>query len=236
MAGLRGDPHRRDLCRRARRPKPLPPIRVDEPTIVDDLRRQHLALRRAGRAIRHLAPDPGAPGPGDADATCRSGSRRPASPDCFTRVRARRAAAGHPDRDDAARGLRDGGLQARGHHQEVDGAVHEPMESLVDRLPRGVHRRGHPEAGAAQGAHDEDGQSRDGAGAAGVPHPLARPDRLPLGVPDRHAGHRHAEPPVRRLRRLAGADHRPRTTGALVADRPGRRHRLRHRAPPGPRG
>ncbi|MCK7467520.1 MAG: hypothetical protein MZU91_04920 [Desulfosudis oleivorans] len=38
-----------------------------------------------------------------------------------------------------------------------------------------------------QGHDDEDGQPRQRAGAPRVPDPVARPDRVPLAVPDRHA-------------------------------------------------
>ena len=64
----------------------------------------------------------------------------------------RRAAARDPDRDDAPRGVRDVGRQARGDHPpdrrrpapRADGAVGH-------RLPRGLHRRRHPADGRAQG-------------------------------------------------------------------------------------
>ena len=42
--------------------------------------------------------------------------------------------------------------------------------------------------------------------------PVARPDRLPRRVPDRHARHRRDEPRVPRLRSLRGADRRPAAT------------------------
>ena len=64
--------------------------------------------------------------------------------------------------------------------------------------------------------------------------PSRGPDRLPHRVPHRHARDRPAEPPVRRLGRLAGR-HRapPERRAGRRPDRPD--HRLRHRQPPGAR-
>ena len=50
--------------------------------------------------------------------------------------------------------------------------------------------------------------------------PARGPHRLPVAVPDRHAGHRAHEPPLRRLGAVARRDP-ARATGALVADRAG---------------
>ncbi len=89
------------------------------------------------------------------------------------------------------------------------------------RHPRGVHRRGHGEARAPQGADGQDGEPRKRAHAARVPHPGARPDRLPVGVPHHHPRQRAPEPPLRRLGAVARR-HPAAGNGALVADRPGR--------------
>ncbi len=51
------------------------------------------------------------------------------------RPRPRRAAARHPRRDDAARGLRDAARQPRGRDQHVDGVLCEPMEIVVVDVP-----------------------------------------------------------------------------------------------------
>ena len=123
------------------------------------------------------------------------------SPDTHTRVRPRRAAPGHPDGDDAARGLRVPGLAAAGHHQarsrrRAAGAV----RGADDRRARGVHGRRHGEAGAAAQRDDRDAEPGAGHGAAHVPDSGPRPVRLPVGVPDRHPRHRHHAPPVPGLR------------------------------------
>jgi GTP-binding protein len=123
-------------------------------------------------------------------------------------------------RDDAARGLRAAGLAARDRHQADRRGPHGAGRGAGDRrgggLPGGRHRDG----GDAARHHDEDGEPRQRPRAARVPHPGARPHRLPLAVPHRHPRHRHHEPPVRGLGAVARADP-TRTTGALVADRPG---------------
>ena len=74
--------------------------------------------------------------------------------------------------------------------REVDGKVHEPVERALDRRARGVHRRRHAAARAAQGPHRADGQPRHRLGADGVPRAGPRADRLPDRVPDRDARHR----------------------------------------------
>ncbi len=58
-------------------------------------------------------------------------------------------------------------------------------------------------------------------GAPHLPHPEPRPDRLPRRVPDRHARHRHHEPPVRRLRALGGPIE-GRRNGSLISSEAGR--------------
>ena len=68
-----------------------------------------------------------------------------------------------------------------------------------DRRARGLRRRRHPAAGAAQGAPRADGQPRHRLGADGVPGAGARPDRLPHRVPDRDARNRPSPPRLRPL-------------------------------------
>ena len=155
-------------------PRPLPVIRVDEPSLgvtigintsplagqrrrqadrppgrrrasTPGARRQRLPARRADRAPGRL----GGPGP-------------------------RRAAARGARRDDAPRGLRAdrrpaAGRDARGRRRRAraDGAP-------VDRRARGLRRRRHPAARAAQGPPGADGQPRHGLGAHGLPGPRPR--------------------------------------------------------------
>ena len=99
--------------------------------------------------------------------------------------------------------------------------------------PRSSRARSSP-ASAPAGRDDQDGQPRQRPGAVRVPDSGPRPDRLPLAVPDRHQGHRHHEPHLRRVGAVARADpvaHHRRDGG-----RPGRRgHRLRHGQPAGAR-
>jgi GTP-binding protein len=58
------------------------------------------------------------------------------------------------------------------------------------RSRRGLLGPGHRGAGPARGSHAGDGARRRGPHAPRVPVPGARPHRLPVAVPDRHARHR----------------------------------------------
>ena len=73
-----------------------------------------------------------------------------------------------------------------------------------------------------------------GPRAARVPHPGAGADRLPLGVPHRHARHRAPEPPVRRLGAVARATSRAgppaRSSPTARAGRPATRSTTSRRA------
>ena len=108
--------------------------------------------------------------------------------------------------------------------KEIDGVRMEPVEDLVIDVPEDFQGVVIAQAGTRRGVMTQDGQPRQRPRAPRVPHSRARPDRLPLAVPDRHQGHRHHEPPVCRLGAVARRD-----SGA--ADRrAGRRpHRRRHR-------
>ena len=83
IAGI--DEHRRSATRSpiAERPQPLPPHPHRRADHRDGLRRQHVALRREGGQLRHLAPAPRAPRRGAPHATSASGSRRPTRPTRF---------------------------------------------------------------------------------------------------------------------------------------------------------
>ena len=87
--------------------------------------------------------------------------------------------------------------------KEVNGKVMEPVEDLVIDVAEEFQGVVIAQVGHAPRHDDEDGEPRQRPRAAGVPHPGARPDRLPLAVPDRDQGHRHHEPPVRRLGAVA---------------------------------
>ena len=73
----------------------------------------------------------------------------------------------------------------------------EPVEELVIDVPEDYQGVVIAQVGSAPGHDDQDGEPRQRPRAPRVPDPDARPDRLPLAVPDRHARHRHHEPPVR---------------------------------------
>ena len=68
----------------------------------------------------------------------------------------------------------------------IDGKLQEPLELLVIDCPEAVHRRGDRKAGRAQGQDEQDGQSRLGPRAPGIPHAVARPDRPAQRNADRH--------------------------------------------------
>ena len=72
-----------------------------------------------------------------------------------------------------------------------------------DRRSGRLHRRRLAAAGGAQGQDDQDGPRRVEPRALGVRRAVARPDRLPLPLPDRYARHRHHERAVQRLGAVA---------------------------------
>ena len=81
----------------------------------------------------------------------------------------------------------------------------EPYEELTIDVPEEYLGAVIEKLGPRRGRDDRDEESGAGAGAAAVPHSGARPVRLPLGVPDRHARHGHHAPPVPRVRAVGGA-------------------------------
>ena len=114
--------------------------------------------------------------------------------------------------------------------REIDGTRARAGRAPGHRRARGLRRRRHPAARAAQGPPGADGQPRHRLGAHGVPRPGARPDRLPHRVPHRDARHRPAAPRLRPLGAVGGraahaADRRaglrpPRAHGAVRAHEP----------------
>ena len=98
--------------------------------------------------------------------------------------------------------------------KDIDGVKMEPIEELVIDVAEDFQGVVIANVGMRRGHDDADGESRQRPRPARVPHPRARPDRLPLDVPHRDQRHRHHEPPVRRLGAVARAD--------CVAARPAR--------------
>ena len=92
---------------------------------------------------------------------------------------------------------------------EETGAREEPFEEVLIDVDEALHRRRRREDVAAEGRDAGHAPLRRRQAAPDLPDPLARPDRLPRRVPDRHARHRRDEPPVRRLPRLGRADRGP---------------------------
>ncbi len=143
-----------------------------------------------GGEVRHLAQPARPPVQGD-EVERRAAGRGDRLARHLRRARPRRAAPVGAHRDDAARGLRADGLAAAGHLQDrrgrrearaVRGGRHRPRRGLLGRRHRGARAPRRPHAG--------DGAGGRGAHAPRVPLPGARPHRLPLAVPDRHARHR----------------------------------------------
>ena len=151
-------------------PRPLPVITVDEPSlsIVIGINDSPLAGPRGLEADR--SPDPRPPRRRAGRQRLDPGPRHRA-PRLLGGPRPRRAAAGRPARADAPRGLRAHrepapGADPRGRRQALRAG-----RAADDRRARGVRRRGHPDARAAQGPDGADGQPLDRLGPARLPGP-----------------------------------------------------------------
>ncbi len=118
----------------------------------------------------------------------------------------RRAAAGHPDRDDAPRRLRAAGVAPGDCHQRDRRREDGADRGAGHRRRRGVPGRRDCQHRSAARHDDEDGESRQRPCSSGVPHPGPRADRIPLDVSHRDQGHRHHESSVRRLGAVARSD------------------------------
>ena len=161
--------HRRDHDRRdARRSRRSAPAAGDHRRRAgagDDDRHQHLA---AGRPRRHQAHG----APAQEPARRRAGRQRQHPRQHHRPSRRlgsagpRRAAAGGARRDDAPRGLRAHGRQARGRHQDDRRPPVRAGRAGHDRHPRRLPRRRHPAARRPQGPDGEHDQPRPRLGAA----------------------------------------------------------------------
>jgi len=65
--------------------------------------------------------------------------------------------------------------------KEIGGQIVEPVEELVIDVPEVIRASSSPRSASAR-RDDQDGQQRQRPRAARVPHPGARPDRLPVPV------------------------------------------------------
>ena len=99
------------------------------------------------------------------------------SPDTFKVLGPRRIAVGDSDRNDAPRGLRAIRRPPGDRHQDGGRHAHGAGRASDHRRAGGLYRRGHREAGAAQGRDDQDAQPRLGPRAHGVPRAQPRADR-----------------------------------------------------------
>ena len=196
--------HRRHDRRRraAGRPAPDRGRRADPE---HDLQRQRLAVDRRG-AVPDLAPPQGAARP-RAGVERRPAGRADRGARRVHRLRPRPAAPLGPDRDDAARGLRAGRRQARGHHQGD-----RRGRPRADRVPR--RRRPARPDGAGDGAGREparraleDGR-QGGLRPPGVHDPRPRPARPAHPADERHAGRGDHAPQLPRLPAACGATSR----------------------------
>ena len=183
-------------------PRPLPVITVDEPSLSVTIGINSSPLAGQDGTLPDRQPGQGA-------ARARAGRQRLAAdhrdraPRRLGGPGPRRAGAGDPGRADAPRGLRADRRQAPGGHPGDRRQAPRAGGADERRRARGVHRRDHPAAGAAQGPAGADGQPRHRLGADGVPGPGARADRLPDRVPHRDPRHRPRAPRVRPLGALA---------------------------------
>ena len=147
-------------------PRPLPVIRVDEPSHLDDDRHQHLAAGRPRGQQAHRAPaqEPARPGAGRQRLAARAA--RPSAP---TPGRSR-AAASSSSRCSSRLMRREGFELTVGKPQVVDARDRRQApragRAPDDRRARGLPRRRHPAARAAQGPHGAHGQPRHRLGAA----------------------------------------------------------------------
>ena len=93
--------------------------------------------------------------------------------------------------------------------REVDGQLLRADGAGRGGCPGEVHRDRHGDAEHPARPDDQDGQQRLRARAPGIRDPLARSDRLPQPVPDRHPRHGHPEHAAHRLQALRRGDRRP---------------------------
>ena len=159
---------------------------------------------------------------GAAGATSASASRRPTSTDTFRVTRPRRAAARDPDRDHAPRGLRAAGVEADRRLARASTArSQEPIELLLIDVPEDYIGVVTQLLGVRRGMMTKMDHAGSGPRAPRVRRAVARPDRLPLALPHRHARHRHHERALRRLGAVARRRSRRAPTARWSSDREG---------------
>ncbi len=168
---------------------------IDEPTITMQFIVNDGPFAGTGRQVRHLAQPARAALQGAQVATSRCASRRPTPPDIFE-VSGR----GELHLSVLIETMRREGYELCVSQPQVifkttsDGEKHEPYEEVVIDSTRPTPARSSRSSAAAAAACTEMGAGGHGPHAPRVPLPGARPHRLPLAVPDRHARHRHPVP------------------------------------------
>jgi GTP-binding protein len=199
----------------ARSMKPMLGRRADAD---HELHGQHLAAGRHRRQVRHQPPDPRAPekellknvalrveDTGDSDVFLVSGRGELHLTILLENMRREgyELAVGRP----------------RVVFKDIDGVKCEPYEMLTVDVEED-HQGGVMEELGRRRGELQDMAGRQGPRAPRVPHPGARPDRLPGRVPDHDARHRPDEPRVRRLRPDGRRDGR-RRNGVLISQNDG---------------
>ena len=200
----------------------LPAMDIDEPTLAMTFAVNDSPFAGTGGALRHLDPAARPPAPRDPE------QRQPAPgghrfQEGLPAQGARHPAAVHPDREHAPRGLRVPGLPARGDLQLRQRPALRAHGDGRHRRRRRLRRRGHRDAGAAQGRAAPPGPRLRRLHPPRIPHPGPRPDRRQQRLHDLHPRHGHPQPLLHGLRALQGRDEPQDQGGAGGASSPASR-------------
>ena len=212
----------------SRTPSPLHPADRRRARAADDVRRQHLAVRRQGRQVPHQPPPHRPARTASCSATCRSSCSSTDSPDVIE-------VAGRGELQLAVliESMRREGYELQVSRpevitKEVNGKRFEPQERGVCDVPDEHVGTVTQELAPAQGSRRRPAPRRRRPHHRHVRVPEPRPHRLPLAADDRHPRHRPAAPAPPRLDAVGGRDARPHGRGHGVGP-DGPVHRLRAR-------